>query len=72
MFRLDHGDGISSDYFNDRNDNKMDEDSTVLHEAEEFVHMMEVECITLKTYPTTPFLQDCMDGWTHTEIVIQD
>ena len=36
--RLDHGDGISGDYFDDGNNNKMDEDGNVLDEVEEFIH----------------------------------
>ena len=71
--RLDHGDGISSHYFNYGNDNKMDKDGNVLYEAEKFVHMMEVEMHHSQNIdPTTQFLQDCMDFWTHTQIVIQD
>ena len=40
----------------------MDEDGNVLDEAEEFVHMMEVE-MSHSQYidPTTLFLQDCVD-----------
>ena len=34
---LDHGDGISGDYFADGNDNKTDEDGNVLDEVEEFI-----------------------------------
>ena len=65
--RLDHGDGIISDYFDDENNNKMDEDSNVLDEAEEFVHMMEAEMHhSQHSDPTTQFLQDHMDFWTQT------
>ena len=71
--RLEHGDGISSDYFNDGNNNEMDEDVNVLDEVEEFVHMMEVEMHHSQHIdPTTQFLQDCMDFWTHMQMVIQD
>ena len=71
--RLDHGDGISSDYFDDGNNDKMDEDGSILDKAQEFIHMMEVEmhhsqCID----PTTQFLQDHMDFLTQTQMVIQD
>ena len=38
--RLDHGDGISGDYFNDGNNNETDEDGNLL---DEFIQMMEVE-----------------------------
>ena len=41
--RLDHGDGISSDYFDDGNNNEMDGNDNVLDEAEEFIHIMEAE-----------------------------
>ena len=66
--RLDHGDGISSDYFLMMgNDNEMDEDGNVLDEAEEFIHMMEAEMHHSQHIdPTTQFHQDYMDFWKHT------
>ena len=46
----------------------MDGDVNVLDEAEEFVHMMELEMHHSQHIdPTTQFLQDCMDSWTHTD-----
>ena len=49
------------------NNNKMDEDGNVLDEAEEIVHMIrQWKCHHSQHIdPTTQFLQDCMDFWTH-------
>ena len=70
--RLDPGDGISNDYFNDGNDNEMDEDGNVLDEAEEFICMMEVEMLHSQHIAlTTQLIQDFMDFRTHTHMVIQ-
>ena len=60
--RLDHGDGISGDHFDDGNDNEMDEDGNVLDGAEEFIHMMEVEMHHYQHIgPTTQCIQDCIN-----------
>ena len=41
--------------------------------AEEFVCLMEVAIFhTQHIGPTTQFLQDCIDFWRHTQMVIQD
>ena len=50
----------------------MDEDGNVLDEAEEFICMMEAEMHHSQHIDaTTQFLQDCMDFWTYTQMVIQ-
>ena len=51
----------------------MDEDHNVLDEVEEFICMMEVEMHHSQHIdPTIQFLQDCIDFWRHTQMVIQD
>ena len=71
--RLENGDEFSGEYFDDNNDYKMDEDGNVLDEAEEFVCTMESEMSHSQHIdPTTQFLQDFIDFWTHTQVGIQE
>ena len=56
---LEHGDDFGGDSFNNRNDYKTDQDGNVLDEAEEFVHLMELQIYHSQHIdPTTQFLQD--------------
>ena len=40
---LEYGDKFTGDYFDNKNNYETDQDDNVLDEAEEFVHLMEVE-----------------------------